>query len=428
MWPILLKGKDCIGIAQTGTGKTLAFLLPALIHIDNQSTPRNQRLGPNVLVLSPTRELALQIEKEVKKINYKGIKSVCVYGGGDKKEQSNLCTQGVQIVIATPGRLYDLIQSKIINITSVTYLVLDEADRMLDLGFEPQIMKILLDIRPDRQTIMTSATWPEGVRRLATKYLAEPIQLYVGSLDLRAAKTVTQQLIFVKSDEEKKDFLMDYIQNGMNEEDKLIVFIGRKVMVDNLSCDLSLKDIKCQSIHGDREQCDREDALEEFKEGSVRILLATDVASRGIDVKDISCVFNYDFPKNLEEYVHRVGRTGRAGRTGKSITLVAREDWKHAKELIEILKQGDQEVPQDLVDMADRYEAMLKRRAEEGGGGRGGRGGFNRRNDSASGTGFGSFNNNSSRGLNDSTDNNRGFIPRGRRGGRNGGGFEGFAF
>lgn len=423
MWPILLKGKDCIGIAQTGTGKTLAFLLPALIHIDNQTTPRHERLGPNVLVLSPTRELALQIEKEVKKINYKGIKSVCVYGGGDKSLQTDLCTQGVQIVIATPGRLYDLIQSKVINITSVTYLVLDEADRMLDLGFEPQIMKILLDIRPDRQTIMTSATWPEGVRRLATKYLAEPIQLYVGSLDLRAAKTVTQELIFVKSDEEKKEVLMDYIHNGMNEEDKLIVFVGRKVMVDNLSCDLSLSDIKCQSIHGDREQCDREDALEEFKEGSVRILLATDVASRGIDVKDISCVFNYDFPKNLEEYVHRVGRTGRAGRTGKSITLMAREDWKHAKELIEIMKQGEQVVPQDLIDMADRYEAMLKRRAEEGStGGRGGRGGFNRRNDSG---GFG--NSSSSRGFNDSGDSSRAFIPRGRRGGR-GGGNEGFSF
>lgn len=185
-------GLDCIGIAQTGTGKTLAFLLPALIHIDNQITPRNERLGPNVLVLSPTRELAIQIEQEVKKINYKGIKSVCVYGGADRREQINMCSNGVEIIIATPGRLYDLIQAGIVNVTSVTYLVMDEADRMLDMGFEPQIMKILLDIRPDRQTVMTSATWPPGVRRLATKYLLEPIQLYVGTLDLRAAKTVNQ--------------------------------------------------------------------------------------------------------------------------------------------------------------------------------------------------------------------------------------------
>jgi ATP-dependent RNA helicase DDX43 len=155
LWPILLKGLDCIGIAQTGTGKTLAFLLPALIHIDNQPTPREKRVGPNVLVLSPTRELAIQIEQEVKKINYKGIKSVVVYGGGDRNEQASVCTSGVQIIIATPGRLYDLVSSGIVNITSVTFLVLDEADRMLDLGFEPQIMKLLLDIRPDRQTVMT---------------------------------------------------------------------------------------------------------------------------------------------------------------------------------------------------------------------------------------------------------------------------------
>lgn len=230
LWPILLKGGDCVGIAQTGTGKTLAFLLPALIHIDNQTTPRDQRLGPNVLVLSPTRELAIQIEKEVQKINYKGIRSLCgnylislyniqlsscfqnislVYGGGDKKEQIASCERGVEIIIATPGRLYDLIQVGCLNVTSVTYLVLDEADRMLDLGFEPQIMKILLDIRPDRQTVMTSATWPEGVRRLATKYLNEPIQLYVGSLDLSAAKTVTQELIMIKKDEVIKKKVFD---------------------------------------------------------------------------------------------------------------------------------------------------------------------------------------------------------------------------
>jgi ATP-dependent RNA helicase DDX43 len=375
LWPILLKGLDCVGIAQTGTGKTLAFLLPALIHIDNQTTPRNERVGPNVLVLSPTRELAIQIEQEVKKINYKGIKSVCVYGGGDRSGQVNACSNGVQIIIATPGRLYDLVSSKVVNITSVTYLILDEADRMLDLGFEPQIMKLLLDIRPDRQTVMTSATWPEGVRRLATKYLNEPIQLYVGSLDLRAAKTVKQELVMTQSEDEKKSRLIHYIENEMSETDKLIVFVGRKSTADNLSCDLAMRKVQAQCIHGDREQCDREDALEDFKLGVVRILIATDVASRGIDVIDISCVLNYDFPRNIEDYVHRVGRTGRAGKTGTAITFMAREDWKHAKELIPILEQGEQEVPKSLVDMADRYAAMMKKKLEEGGGMRGGGGG-----------------------------------------------------
>lgn len=383
LWPILLKGLDCVGIAQTGTGKTLAFLLPALIHIDNQITPRKERVGPNVLVLSPTRELAIQIEKEVKKINYKGIKSVCIYGGGDRKEQVNVCTNGVEIIIATPGRLYDLISSKIVNVTSVTMLVMDEADRMLDMGFEPQIMKILLDIRPDRQTVMTSATWPEGVRRLATKYLTDPIQLCVGSLDLRAAKTVTQKLEMVKSEDEKSEKLIKFIKEEMNETDKLIVFVGRKSTADNLSCDLAMKGIQCQAIHGDREQCDREEALEDFKEGLVKILIATDVASRGIDVRDITCVMNYDFPRNIEEYVHRVGRTGRAGRTGTSLTFMAREDWKHAKELIEILKQGEQCVPQSLIDMAERYDSAMKKRTEEGGG----RGGFRRGGHGSSGFG-----------------------------------------
>lgn len=157
---------------------------------------------------------------------------------------------------------------------------------------------------------MTSATWPEGVRRLATKYLNEPIQLYVGSLDLRAASSVTQHLEMVRSDDEKKELLMKFVEE-MQEDDKLIVFVGRKALADNLSCDLIIKNIQCQSIHGDREQCDREEALQDFKEGRVRILIATDVASRGIDVKDITCVLNYDFPRNIEEYVHRVGRTGK---------------------------------------------------------------------------------------------------------------------
>ncbi|CAF0863426.1 unnamed protein product [Brachionus calyciflorus] len=397
LWPILLKGLDCVGIAQTGTGKTLAFLLPALVHIDNQLTPREKRVGPNVLVLSPTRELAIQIEKEVKKINYKGIKSVCIYGGGDRKEQANICTTGVEIIIATPGRLYDLISAKIVNVTSVTMLVLDEADRMLDMGFEPQIMKILLDIRPDRQTVMTSATWPDGVRRLATKYLTNAVQLCVGSLDLKAAKTVTQKLEMVKSEDEKSEILMDLIKNRMSESDKLIVFVGRKSTADNLSTELALKGLQCQAIHGDREQCDREEALQDFKDGLVRILIATDVASRGIDVKDITIVMNYDFPRNIEEYVHRVGRTGRAGRTGTSITFMSREDWKHAQELIDILKQGEQEVPESLVDMAERYAAAMKKRAEEGGGGRGGfrgrgggggRGGFGGRRGGSGGGGF----------------------------------------
>uniref|UniRef100_UPI00398F88C8 probable ATP-dependent RNA helicase DDX43 isoform X2 n=1 Tax=Pristiophorus japonicus TaxID=55135 RepID=UPI00398F88C8 len=281
-WPVILLGTDLIGIAQTGTGKTLAYLLPGFIHLDLQPVTRDKCDGPGMLVLTPTRELALQIQEECNKYSYKGIKSICIYGGGSRKDQISTVTKGVDIVIATPGRLNDLQMNNYINLKSITYLVLDEADRMLDMGFEPQIMKIILDIRPDRQTIMTRA--------------------------------------------------------------------------DDLSSDFSLQGIPVQSLHGDREQCDREQALEDFKEGRVRILVATDLASRGLDVHDITHVFNYDFPRNIEEYVHRIGRTGRAGRSGSAVTLVTRGDWRVAAELITILERACQPVPEELVTMAKRYE------------------------------------------------------------------------
>ncbi|KAL3171029.1 hypothetical protein MRX96_013919 [Rhipicephalus microplus] len=359
-WPILLQGQDLIGIAQTGTGKTLAFLLPAMIHIDSQPVPREERTGPSCLVLAPTRELAQQIEREARKYNYRGIRCVCIYGGGSRREQIQTVNLGVEIVIATPGRLNDLVMNNVIDLKYVTFLILDEADRMLDMGFEPQIKKVLLDIRPDRQTVMTSATWPEGVRRLAQQYMNKPFQVFVGSLDLA---------------------LLGFLES-MQPDDKVIVFADKKVMVDHLSSEFALSGVNCQSIHGDRDQCDREQALEDLRSGAVRILIATDVAARGLDIKDVTHIFNYDFPRNIEEYVHRVGRTGRAGRRGESITLVTRENWRHARELISILEEANQDVPHGLYAMADRFDAWKKRRDEENrsfGSDRGGsRGRYNR--------------------------------------------------
>ncbi|XP_043589785.1 probable ATP-dependent RNA helicase DDX43 [Bombus pyrosoma] len=360
-WPILLSGRDLIGIAQTGTGKTLAFLLPALIHIEGQTTPRSERKGPTVLVLAPTRELALQIEKEVNKYSYHGIKAVCVYGGGCRKKQVTMVTEGVEIVIATPGRLNDLVRMKVLNVSSVSYLVLDEADRMLDMGFEPQIRKALIDIRPDRQTVMTSATWPISVRRLAKSYMKNPIQVYVGSLDLVAVHTVMQKICII--DESDKTDMMHQFFRDMAPNDKVIVFFAKKAKVDDVASDLALMSVNCSSIHGGREQADREQALEELKTGEARILLATDVASRGIDIEDITHVLNFDFPRDIEEYVHRVGRTGRAGRTGESITYMTRSDWSHARELINILEEANQVVPEELYHMADRYEVWKEKRA-----------------------------------------------------------------
>uniref|UniRef100_A0A915L9V9 Helicase ATP-binding domain-containing protein n=1 Tax=Romanomermis culicivorax TaxID=13658 RepID=A0A915L9V9_ROMCU len=203
MWPTVLSGFDVIGIAQTGTGKTLSFLLPIFVHLDNQPIPSSQRKGPGCLILSPTRELALQIHSEVKKYRYKKMKSVCLYGGGDRKMQVDSVLEGVDIIIATPGRLNDLVCDNVVKLKTITFVVLDEADRMLDMGFEPQIKIVLNSVRPDRQTVMTSATWPQGVRRMAESYTKDPFLIVIGSLDLTACSTVTQ-VVEVIRDEEKQ--------------------------------------------------------------------------------------------------------------------------------------------------------------------------------------------------------------------------------
>ncbi|NWV30377.1 DDX43 helicase, partial [Origma solitaria] len=338
-WPIILQGIDLIGIAQTGTGKTLAYLMPGFIHLTSQPISKDQRGGPGMLVLAPTRELALQVEAECSKYAYKGIKSICIYGGGDRKGQIDMVTKGVDIVIATPGRLNDLQMNNFINLKTITYLA-NEADRMLDMGFEPQIMKILIDVRPDRQTVMTSATWPDGVRRLAKSYLKDPMIVYVGTLDLAAVNTVQQKVVVIP-EEQKRAFMHSFIKS-MKPKDKVIIFVGKKLTADDLASDFGVQGIPVQSLHGNREQCDREQALDDFKKGKVRILVATDLASRGLDVHDITHVFNFDFPRNIEEYVHRVGRTGRAGRTGEAVTLITSNDWRFASELIDILERANQ--------------------------------------------------------------------------------------
>ncbi|XP_060872058.1 probable ATP-dependent RNA helicase DDX43 [Metopolophium dirhodum] len=382
-WPVIMSGHDLIAIAQTGTGKTLAFLLPAFIHIDFQPTPRSERKGPSILVLAPTRELVLQIESEVKKYSYKGIKAMSIYGGASSGKQKEVLRKGVEIVIATPGRLNDFVGSGAIDLSDVTFLILDEADRMLDLGFEPQIRVSLLRVRPDRQTIMTSATWPPGVKRLAKSYTTNPIQVMVGSLDLTTVNTVKQDILIM--DEEEKEVWLDDFLKRCSADDKIIIFVNRKVTVDQLSSDLCMKGYIVESIHGGREQSDREMALESLRNGEVNILIATDVASRGIDINDITVVINYDFTKDIEEYVHRVGRTGRAGKTGLAITLMTRRDWGKAKDLVEVMEKSGQDVPPELQEMASRYEAKRERDRAEGGDrpfrGRGGGRGFSRGGD-----------------------------------------------
>ncbi|GMR48687.1 hypothetical protein PMAYCL1PPCAC_18882, partial [Pristionchus mayeri] len=364
VWPCLLNGIDTVGVSQTGSGKTLAFLIPAFLHLDEQLKlygPGEKQPCPSVLVLTPTRELAQQIKREVDKYSYNGYKSVCIYGGGSRSGQIDECVKGVHIIIATPGRLGDLACEGVIRLNTVSYAVLDEADRMLDMGFEPSIKKIMFDIRPDRLVCLTSATWPPGVRALARRYTKSAAMCVVGTLDLTACNTVTQYVEAHDGAEEKKKRLIEivhYLNQAHAGNYKMIVFVSAKVMADDLSSDLCIAGINSQAMHGSRSQQDRENVLKCFVAGQVRILIATDLASRGIDVPDVTHVVNFDFPGEIEEYVHRIGRTGRAGRSGEAMSFMCRRDWDKAQKLIDIMsKNPSNEVPDWLEDMAQRYEA-----------------------------------------------------------------------
>jgi len=351
-WPIALKGRDMVGIAETGSGKTLAFLLPAIVHINAQPY-LSKGDGPIVLVLAPTRELAIQIREEVDRFGKSSkIKNTCVYGGQPKRAQEEDLREGVEIVIATPGRMIDFLDSGTTNLKRVTYLVLDEADRMLDMGFEPQVRKITGQVRPDRQTLMWSATWPHEVKRLAKDICKEdPVHINVGSLDLRTAHTI-RQYVEVVEERDKRSRLKRLLEKVMDGS-KILIFAQTKRDGDDLTREMRTDGWPALCIHGDKKQEEREWVLKEFKEGKSPILIATDVASRGLDVKDIKYVINYDFPSQIEDYVHRVGRTGRAGATGSSYTFFTKDKFKHAKDLIAVLQEASQPVPQELERLAE---------------------------------------------------------------------------
>jgi len=350
-WPIALSGRDMVGIAETGSGKTLAFLLPAIVHINAQPYLKRGD-GPIVLTLAPTRELAIQTQEECICFGKTSkIKNTCCYGGAPRSEQKEALREGVEIVIATPGRLIDFLESGDTNLKRLTYLVLDEADRMLDMGFEHQVRKICSQVRPDRQTLMWSATWPKDVQKLARDLCKEdPVHINVGSMELRTAHTI-RQYVEVVQEGDKRGRLRRLLEKVMDGS-KILIFTETKRGGDDLTREMRTDGFPALCLHGDKEQKERDWVLKEFKEGKSPILVATDVASRGLDVKDIKYVINYDFPGNIEDYVHRVGRTGRAGATGSSYTFFTQNKSKHAQDLIKVLREARQPVPEELENMA----------------------------------------------------------------------------
>ncbi|KAL3425464.1 ATP-dependent RNA helicase dbp2 [Phlyctema vagabunda] len=373
-WPMALSGRDVVGIAETGSGKTLTYCLPAIVHINAQPllAPGD---GPIVLVLAPTRELAVQIQQEITKFGKSSrIRNTCVYGGVPKGGQIRDLSKGVEVVIATPGRLIDMLETGKTNLRRVTYLVLDEADRMLDMGFEPQIRKILGQIRPDRQTCMWSATWPKEVRALAADFQTDFIQVNIGSLELSANHRITQ-IVEVVSEFEKRDKMTKHLEKIMEDKDnKILIFTGTKRVADDITRFLRQDGWPALSIHGDKQQNERDWVLNEFKTGKSPIMVATDVASRGIDVRNITHVFNYDYPNNSEDYIHRIGRTGRAGAMGTAITLFTTDNQKQARDLVNVLTEAKQQIDPRLIEMT-RFGGGGGGGRYGGGGYRGGRGG-----------------------------------------------------
>ncbi|XP_073974224.1 uncharacterized protein isoform X2 [Rhodnius prolixus] len=352
-WPIALSGRDMVGIAQTGSGKTLAYILPAIVHINNQPRLR-PRDGPIALILAPTRELAQQIQQVATDFGSStDVRNTCVFGGAPKGGQARDLERGVEIVIATPGRLIDFLEKNTTNLKRCTYLVLDEADRMLDMGFEPQIRKIIEQIRPDRQVLMWSATWPKEVRNLAEEFLHNYIQLNIGSLELAANHNI-QQIVDICDEYEKPAKLCNLLTDIAREsENKTIIFAETKRSVDDITRTINRQGWRANGIHGDKSQQDRDQVLQEFRSGRVNILVATDVAARGLDVEDVKFVVNYDYPSSSEDYVHRIGRTGRSQRTGTSYTFFTTGNARQAKDLISVLQEAKQDMNPRLLELAE---------------------------------------------------------------------------
>jgi len=358
--PVIMSGRDCIGIAKTGSGKTLAFVLPMIRHIKDQP-PIVQGDGPIALIMAPTRELVQQIGKEIKRFSKAALITVVnVFGGSGVANQISDLKRGTEVVVCTPGRMIDILATsngKITNLRRVTYLVLDEADRMFDMGFEPQIMRIVHGVRPDRQTVLFSATFPRSVEMLARQVLDNPVEIQVGGRSV--VNSDIAQFVEIRPEAERFLRLLEVLGEWC-EKGKILIFVSSQDKCDSLFRDLLKSGYPCLSLHGGKDQSDRECTISDFKSNVCSLLIATSVAARGLDVKDLVLVVNYDPPNHHEDYVHRVGRTGRAGNKGTAITFLGPDDDKYAPDIVKALKESKQDIPADLQSMAD---AFSKRRA-----------------------------------------------------------------
>ncbi|MBC7500058.1 MAG: DEAD/DEAH box helicase [Herminiimonas sp.] len=332
--PIVLLGRDVMGAAQTGTGKTAGFSLPIiqllLAHASTSASPARHPV--RALILTPTRELADQVAENVKAYSrHTPLRSTVVFGGMDMAPQTAALRAGVEIVIATPGRLLDHVQQKTLNLSQTQILVMDEADRMLDMGFLPDLQRIINLLPKKRQNLMFSATFSTEIKKLAGSFLNDPITIEVARSN-QTADRVTQ--IVYKVEEELKRDVVSYLIRGRDLK-QVLVFSNTKIGASRLARHLEQEGVKASAIHGDKSQAERMAALEAFKSGVIDVLVATDVAARGLDISDLPCVINYDLPYNAEDYVHRIGRTGRAGASGDAISLYSDKD---ARLLVDIEK------------------------------------------------------------------------------------------
>ncbi|KXN86398.1 Pre-mRNA-processing ATP-dependent RNA helicase PRP5 [Leucoagaricus sp. SymC.cos] len=376
--PAIMSGRDVIGVAKTGSGKTIAFLLPMFRHIKDQR-PLEQMEGPITVVMTPTRELAVQIHKDCRPfLKVLGLRAVCAYGGSPIKDQIAELKKGAEIIVCTPGRMIDLLTAnagRVTNLKRVTYVVLDEADRMFDMGFEPQVMKIINNTRPDRQTVLFSATFPKQMDALARKILRKPLEITVGGRSVVAAEI--EQIVEVRAEDTKFNRLLEILGQMYNEdpECRTLIFVDRQEAADNLLRELMRKGYLCMSLHGGKDQVDRDQTIADFKSGVVPIVIATSVAARGLDVKQLKLVINYDAPNHMEDYVHRAGRTGRAGNKGTCVTFITPEQDRYSVDIHRALKASNATIPQELENLANGFlEKVKSGKAQAAGSGFGGKG------------------------------------------------------